>query len=120
MSEVENAKNKPFVWGSHDCLTWACNVILAMTGHDYLKDFRNGYTSKKGAYRLIKKYGESLPGCIDRHLERIPVSFAKRGDLVLQEQAIGVCLGIQSLFVTEAHGLQGLQTLGCEIAWRVP
>jgi hypothetical protein len=118
-AEIEAAQNRALGWGEFDCVTWAGNMTLALTGFDPIAEFRGRYRSKAGAYRLIRETAGTLAECVDRKLQRISVSRAGRGDVVLIDNALGVCAGVQSLFVTENHGLQGLPTLNCEAAWRV-
>lgn len=117
--QIEKARHTPFKWGEHDCLTWACNCLLAITGVDYLADIRGRYKTKAGAYKLIKKQGDSLTDCIDQHVQRVSVKMAKRGDVVMYEGAVGICFGVQSFFITENQGLAGVPTLKCEMAWAV-
>lgn len=118
-AELQAAKDRPFIWGEHDCVTWVANVILALTGTDYMAEFRGTYDSQLGARRLIKEIGGDLPGCVDGKLPSIPVPMARRGDVVLYENALGICCGVKSFFITQADGLQGIRTLQCEKAWRV-
>jgi hypothetical protein len=86
---------------------------------DYLAEIRGRYKTRAGAYRLIKKRGESLTHCVDQQLERVPVKLAKRGDLMMFQGAVGICFGVQSFFITEKDGLAGVPTLRCELAWAV-
>jgi hypothetical protein len=118
-AEIEKARRLPFSWGIHDCVTWAANVVLAMTGEDLIPEFRGGYQTKLEAYRLILQTGESLAACVDARLARSPIAFARRGDVVCRENALAICTGIHSFFITEDQGLQPIKTQHCEMAWRV-
>lgn len=118
---IEEARHLPFQWGSHDCVTWTAHCVQVISGTDYLADIRRPYKSKTGAYRLIKSIAPTLADCVDLYLTRIPVAQAKRGDVVMHSSgALGVCFGVNSLFITEEQGLAGDSTLSCPNAWSVP
>lgn len=117
--EVEEARSQSFKWGFHDCLTWATNCLLAITGVDYLAEIRGTYKTQAGAYRLIKKRGKSLQDCVSQKLPEISIKMAKRGDLLMYNGALGICFGINGFFVTEESGLTPVKTLSCEYAWTI-
>ena len=110
----------PFAWGSNDCALWAARWVLAATGQNFLADWEGKYKTENGAARLMKKRGFSGPEDIAAaHLPPIPLTLARRGDLVLHPQgALGVCFGRTSYFLT-LTGLTTLNTLDCERAWAV-
>lgn len=118
-AEIEKARALTFEWGRNDCVTWAANVVLALTGADLITDLRGTYATKQGAYRLIRETGGTLAGCVDARLPRIPIAFAGRGDVVLWENSLGICTGINSFFLTDTAGLSPIKTLKCGAAWRV-
>lgn len=113
------AKDTPFAWGSHDCALFAADVVLAITGADHGAVFRGRYRTANGAARALKKQGfAGLPDYLDSIFTRRPVSYARRGDVVLYDGAMGICDGGTSWFVT-ADGLTPIPTLTCETAWGV-
>ena len=115
---IERYRHTPFAWGVHDCALFSANVTLACTGKDYAAPFRERYHTKTGAYKALKPYG-GLAGVLCTLFQDIPVAFAGRGDVVLKDGCLGVCLGRNAAFVTEAHGLTFYPTLSAERAWHV-
>ena len=47
-----------------------------------------------------------LEATFDSHLEEQPVAFEARGDLVMDDGAIGVCIGSDALFVGQKDGIE--------------
>lgn len=121
------ADEKPFVWGSRDCCLFAADAVLCITGIDPAIDFRNRYTTAKGAARVLKKYG-GLKGAVERitmdhGMMEVPVALAQRGDVVLIDSPAGDALAVVNLKggVT-AQGPDGLTHHGVSTArraWRV-
>lgn len=76
----------PFVWGSRDCCTAACDLVERMTGLDPMAELRGQYDSPLSAARVLGPGGlattveelASVAGFV-----RVPVLTAQRGDLVL-------------------------------------
>lgn len=132
---IERNTARPFVWGEFDCALFACDCVREMTGADLASEFRGQYKSARGALRLIKPF-ESLMGLANaialRHdLEKVPWSFARRGDVVILQAPWLDCpavagpygaLGIMSARTAFAPSLEGLvQVPANEIlgAWRI-
>lgn len=115
-------------WGKADCISWAADCVLAMTGEDDLHAARGKYKSARGALRVLRNtYGVKLPIDLMDLLwgPRVHISQARIGDLVVMAEsepfnmgpAVGVCYGRRSLFVgTEAgnSGLVAVETLSLE------
>ncbi len=116
----------PFSWGSNDCVLFAADGIKAITGKDLAEKFRGKYRSLSGALKILKAEGGTLAGLADDRLERIPVTLAQRGDLVLHKQqgpfdgALGLVYlgGVQAAFVGE-EGIKLIPLNSCSAAWRV-
>lgn len=80
----------PFVWGQHDCCTFAANAIQSFTNVDIATDFRGKYTDEASAFALIKTItggttvADALAYCANKHdlIEHPHALQAKRGDLV--------------------------------------
>lgn len=118
--EIEAARDKPFVYGEHDCLTWAFKVRAALTGTDESVIWAWRYKTELGAARLLKR--EGLDHLIDVGMALLgkplpSVLFAQRGDIVFRE-AYGVCIGAQALYVGP-EGLRALPLETADFAWRV-
>ena len=116
---IEAARHCPFVWGTHDCALFAADVVLAITGVDYAETLRGNYSTRHEAMATIMALGyRSLSGYIGTLFNEVPTSQARRGDLVLFDNSLGVCAGHVSFFVAES-GLDSRQTAECERAWAI-
>jgi hypothetical protein len=115
---IEECMNKPFVWGEHDCAKFAGNWIEICTG-EAVGVYGGKYTTERGAYALLKrKHSGELTIAVDKVLKRQAVAKAGRGDIVMRESGLGICLGQQSAFPSY-EGLTFYDTLTCEHAWSV-
>lgn len=111
--------SKPHVYGDHDCALHGANAVFAQTGRDHGTLFRGRYRTELGAARALRKYGAGdLIATFDRHLEVIPPALARRGDLVLAQGSIGVCIGGEAMFAGTA-GLERIARGEWSRAWRV-
>jgi hypothetical protein len=82
---LERAAAKPFVWGSHDCWTFAADCIEAVTGERPAPAWLGRYTSHAGALRHVRKAGfADMAAAFDATIgPRGPIGLAARGDIVL-------------------------------------
>ena len=112
-----------FRWGKLDCALFAAGAVQAMTGADPAARYRGHYTTARGSVRALRKWGAgTLPATIDALFEPIGPAFARRGDLVMVGDAVGVCFGADALFIGEQNGAAGLVRFGRALwskAWRV-
>lgn len=120
-AEIEAARQKPFVWGEHDCATWAARIVFVLTGR--VLDLPKGYTTARGsALAMRRKTGTSqIEGAATFFLGEPLASskVARRGDVVLHGSgALGVCIGSSAMCLSEA-GLTAVPMSGCVTAWRV-
>ncbi|QDP64458.1 MAG: hypothetical protein Tp156MES38741_49 [Prokaryotic dsDNA virus sp.] len=113
-------RSREFAWGEWDCILMACSAVEAQTGVDPAKEYRGRYSDARGAAGALRELGKgTLLKTVDDVFERRPVGKARRGDLVMFDQSIGVCVGGAALFVgeerlTEAAGIplrEGLVTI---------
>ena len=66
---IDECRDKPFAWGSHDCLTFAAGCVYAQTGRATLSDMLGDYTCPMSALiharRRIKQFdyprGNTIP-----------------------------------------------------------
>jgi hypothetical protein len=84
---IAEAKTRSFAWGTHDCCTFVCEVIQALTGRDVYEKFREKYSDRASMVAAIREYG-SLAQLAEQvakeyELEEVPVKLAGRGDVVL-------------------------------------
>lgn len=119
---IEAARSRPFEWGVHDCATFACNVVLAMTGCDPMGGHRGAYRSLLGAVRETRRFCGLINMATRAFGDPVRALEARRGDVVLlcrdNGPALGVCLDHRAAFVSMA-GLVFPRLSDCEQAWHV-
>lgn len=99
----------PFEYGRHDCALFGADCALALTGTDPAPDFRGKYKTKAGSIRALRTIGNGdLESTFDARFPARALAFARRGDLVFNGEAIGVCIGSAAVFVGEQNGAPGL------------
>lgn len=84
---VDSLRDHPFVWGEHDCLTFANNCVEVVTGRAFADDWLGNYSSDRSA---LKEYRRVIAGldhddfidCMDERLDRFEGRFPPRGSLV--------------------------------------
>lgn len=109
-----------FQFGVQDCALFGCGAVVAMTGIHPAPQFVGAYDDAKGAAEALRKLGAgTLAKTFDVYFERKKPGFAQRGDLVMAQGAIGVCLGKDGVFLTENDGLTRLPRGDFTAAWRV-
>jgi hypothetical protein len=84
---ILQAEKTKFEWGTNDCVTFAADVIQAITGGDPIDDLRGMWNSARTAQAKIKELGGLQAGISGRMGP--PLDFpmlAGRGDLVLTDQ----------------------------------
>ena len=118
------AAHAPFEWGAHDCVTFAADCVIAMTGRDPIQDMRGTWSTEIGAKRAMLKAGSRDLGDLaaDR-LEEIPVSMARRGDIVLageesSDDFLAVVTGHMAVGPAET-GLQHISMRQAKRAYKV-
>lgn len=121
---LDEAQDKPYKLGEHDCLRVACAVVQARTGVDYWPRFA-GYKTKRQALAVIARIAPSLREAITLTLGTLELfpTMAQRGDLVLYhdvEDHIGVCTG-DKVAVLGPDGLVHIAITSpmLKAAWRV-
>lgn len=57
MEAVLDVFQGPFVWGSGDCCTSACDVFARLHGVDPMGPLRGRYSTRAGALALIRDWG---------------------------------------------------------------
>lgn len=122
MAEVlDAARGKPFS-ETYFCAAFAADAVLAMTDTDPLPWRADTLVD---AYRKMREAGyrtlhDALLACVG---PEVHVAMAQRGDVVLRRldgaEAIGVCCGAQSVFISSEGGLAYWPTLEQAAAYRV-
>lgn len=118
---IAAARHAPFVWGAHDCATWAADMRAALTGTASAADaWRGRYTTPIGAGRVMRRLGWDDMTSAATAILGAPIGpyHARRGDIVLHEGALGICDGAGALFVGPA-GLVRVTLARCDLGWRV-
>ena len=99
-----------FAWGVMDCALFAADAVLAMTDHDIADPFRGKYSTAAGSARALKRYGAGdLKTTFDTLLPPRPVGYARRGDVVMHDGAVGLCMGGFGLFLRPEGYEPGLE-----------
>jgi len=111
-------------WGKHDCALFAAGAVEVQTGEDFGQPFRGHYRSHAGSVRALRRYGAgSLEATIDAALARHEApAFARRGDIVMAQGSLGICVGGDALFVGaegEENGLVRLDRSHWTVTWIV-
>ncbi len=126
---IEDKRNEPFAFPTHNCLMWAFSAIEAVTGQDLSLSYRGKYKDEKTAALLLRKVDDvktSKALLIKKLGKARPIAFARHGDIVLVDAKFaklelpgdfrlfgpvpGVCYGSVSYFVGEL-GLVQVDTL---------
>lgn len=119
-AEIERARSLPFVWGQHDCATWAFDVRRAMTGIDAAAAWRGLYSTAAGSVRAMRRLGwPTLPamGCALLGDPIQPLT-ARRGDMAICAGSFGIVVGAHAVFLA-MHGLTERPMTDATMAWRV-
>lgn len=124
---VDEARGRAFAWSVFDCMTWAFDVRMRLTGIDAARQWRGKYKTLAGGLRLLKRLGhDSFADLLTAECgPSVPALMARRGDLVLvarvdaPDVAAGVCVGAQVATVTEGAGLVFVPLSLAVAAWRV-
>lgn len=122
---VKASRKKSFVWGKHDCLTFTCGCIRAITDTDFTLPFKGRYHTVEGAHRTLRRNYkvDTLTEAVDKILgDSIRSEEARRGDLMMVNtdlgDTFGILLGKQIIFVSP-EGLSFLPWTDALKAWRV-
>ena len=122
---IEARRDLPFEWAVNDCCAMAADAVLAMTGRDFLADFRGCYATEGQAEALMG------PGGLEAFLPRLMAAFgapelvpaeAQRGDVALigleNQLVCGVVTG-PHIAAPGARGLAFVPLRRAAMAWGV-
>lgn len=105
------------------CVVFAADVVRAMTDEDPLPERDETVAA---AYARMRREGyETLREALAAKVgPEVPLAFARRGDVILRRtdgdaEAVGICLGQASAFISADGGIAWLPTLEQEAAFRV-
>jgi len=121
---IEEHKNKPFVWGSNDCCTFASNWVERLKGVNPLEELGHygTYFTEEEAILLLKKLGGVIR-IVNKSLGIASgPALAHPGDLVCGDMGygntLGICLGSECVFLGQDDLITG-RTLEMKKAWRI-
>ncbi len=99
---IVSVKDTPFEYGTHDCCTFTAGAVKAITGVDYMREFRGMYScvdsadealatiGNKDLFRtLIRKFGKPLKGI-----------YGHKGDVAFNEGCCGIVIGKYAMFIS--------------------
>lgn len=121
---IDTARAKPFVWGVHDCPTFAFETCMILTGgEDIAALWRGRYTTALGGQRVMRRLGWVSLEDMGRALLGAPrpsALLAGRGDLVLADTGLGfgICTGRAAVGMVP-EGLVSVPLTACRLAWSV-
>lgn len=122
---IEARRDQPFDWAVNDCCALAADAVLAMTGRDFLADYRGRYATEEQAAALMGEGG--LPAFLPRVMAAfgaVPVlpAEAQRGDVALigleNQLVCGVVTG-PHIAAPGARGLAFVPLRRASMAWGV-
>lgn len=119
---IDTARTKPFLWGQHDCPTFAFETRTALTGgEDTAALWRGRYSTARGGERVMRRLGWTSLEEMGRALlgePRSTILLARRGDIVLTNTGFGICVGASAVGMAPA-GLVTVPLTSCRLAWAV-
>jgi hypothetical protein len=110
---IDEARERPFVWGKNDCALFAADAVHELTGTDPAFLYRGRYDSEEEAGKILKKAG-GLIGIMEtlsesRGWKTVEPLYAQRGDVCLGDidgrHTLGVCTGNGFAFTQQPVGL---------------
>ena len=127
---INEHRELPFTWGTHDCFQWVATCIKETTDFDVAEKSRGMYFTAIQSYKVLKRvYGtDSLLEVLPKFgFEEQHIALAKFGDVVYKKSnfegfdcALGICYGKVSFFVgDENQGLVSVDTLSLDGSFRV-
>ena len=124
-------QSRRFCYGEFDCCLFVGDAILSMTGTDIARAFRSGYSSRREALELIKRYtGRASIAAVaeqiaaEHDMRELPLPFAQRGDMILLKRSRDFSLGLldlngREILAASKNGLLRLLPARACRAWRV-
>ena len=121
---IDIARAKPFIWGLHDCPTFAFEARMLLTdGEDTAALWRGRYTTALGGQRVMRRFDWSSIEEMGRGLlgePRATALLAQRGDIVLADTGLGfgICTGATAVGMAP-EGLVTVPLTFCRLAWPI-
>ena len=115
---LDEVREKPFVWGSHDCMTFANDCVRVQGQEPFADDWKGNYKTPSQAlihYRRKLRGNNRLDiiDAIDHRLKRIKTNVPPRGSIVAKpvsdsEAFTGFALGVAVSHLAAFVGPTGL------------
>jgi hypothetical protein len=124
LDELVRARlDAPFAWGTNDCAMFAADCVMALTGEDFLAEFRGTYRTALAAARILEAHG-GLRGLVEAKFGPPLLSQweAVPGDIGLVQIQTGACLALCAGPQWLGPGETGLTSMKREhaiAAWKV-
>lgn len=120
--QIKAAETRPFSFGEHDCLMFAANVVLAMTGKDVAANLRGDYHDERSAIEALRFFGTLHDVAIACFGEPVDPKFAQRGDVVMLlrdgRESLAICEGARAC-APGAQRLEWARMSEALCAWKV-
>lgn len=113
---IEAATLRPFVYGEHDCCTFAADCVLAVTGRDLASPWRGAYATPAAGLKLAR--ARNVAGLARRFFREIDPAFAWTGDVALTDTG-GLAIVDGKYLVAPMEGGLGRGVGRGARAWRV-
>ena len=111
----------PFEWGKNDCVLFAADCVLALTGKDPAQGHR-GYTTALQAARLLRRLGGVHALATAALGKQMSLAHASIGDIVVVNlngiESLGVCNG-SCCMGPAVDGFMHVELARATAAWRV-
>ena len=129
LAYVERVRSHPFVWGRHDCMTFANAAVTAYRGRGFADDWVNAYSteneaSSHAAALLLAMGAGNVVEAVDRRLDRSRSLIPPRASVVARPSdgvlgyGFGVMVSDRAAFVGP-RGLVMLKVRPTDICWSV-
>jgi hypothetical protein len=121
-------RDTPFAWGANDCVLFAADAVVAMTGTDFAGQFRGKYATATAADSTLRDagYASILHAVADKlkDFKAVDWKYAGRGDVVLFEldgrQTLGiVALDGRTIFGPGVSGIERFPLKQATQAWKL-
>lgn len=85
---IHKKRHEPFVWGKNDCILFAFDAVLAITGVDLPHEYRGNYSTAHEARAIIERDFDGDISKIFIKAFGAPIKnnkMCKRGDVVIKQ-----------------------------------
>lgn len=118
---IDEARNKTFEWGEHDCSLFALDVVDAMCNTEIASEWRGKYSTQEEAYELLESVGGFDAVAESYGFKEVDIYQARRGDIAFigEQQALGIVIGDQ-IIATGPNSLVSVPLDSATKFWSVP